>query len=81
VVVYLLLAGCLFAEVGYVQVWHRLTAGLHVLAVSGRGLLVCAVDGTLMSVADSAANLTAVVKQRCNHGAGSRVGRTLPRLP
>jgi hypothetical protein len=28
VVVYLLLAGCLFAELGYLQVWHRLTAGL-----------------------------------------------------
>jgi hypothetical protein len=109
VVVYLLLAGCLFAELGYGQVWHRLTAGLHGLAVptptasalrqarqrlgvapmralfdllggpaastaagavSWRGLLVCAVDRTLMSVADSAANLTAVVKQRCNHGAG-----------
>jgi hypothetical protein len=28
VVVYLLLAGCLFAELGYVQVWQRLTAGL-----------------------------------------------------
>ncbi len=28
VVVYLLLAGCLFAELGYSQVWHRLTAGL-----------------------------------------------------
>jgi Insertion element 4 transposase N-terminal len=28
VVVYLLLAGCLFAEVGYRQVWHKLTAGL-----------------------------------------------------
>jgi Insertion element 4 transposase N-terminal len=28
VVVCLLLAGCLFAELGYVQVWHRLTAGL-----------------------------------------------------
>jgi Insertion element 4 transposase N-terminal len=27
VVVDLLLAGCLFAEVGYVQVWQRLTAG------------------------------------------------------
>jgi hypothetical protein len=27
-VVYLLLAGCLFAEVGYRQVWHKLTAGL-----------------------------------------------------
>lgn len=109
VVVYLLLAGCLFADLGYVQVWHRLTAGLRGLvlatptasalrqarqrlgvapvralfdllrgpaattatgAVSWRGLLVCAIDGTLMSVADSPANLTAVVKQRCNHGAG-----------
>ena len=28
-VVYLLLAGCLFAELGYTQVWHRLTSGLH----------------------------------------------------
>jgi hypothetical protein len=28
VVVYLLLAGCLFPELGYVQVWARLTAGL-----------------------------------------------------
>jgi Transposase DDE domain/Insertion element 4 transposase N-terminal len=27
-VVYLLLAGCLFADLGYTQVWHRLTAGL-----------------------------------------------------
>ena len=107
VVVYVLLASCLFAELGYRQVWHRLTAGLHGLdvpaptgsalrqarqrlgvapmralfdllrgpaattaAVSWRGLLVCAVDGTLLSVADSAANLTAVVKQRCNHGTG-----------
>jgi hypothetical protein len=109
VVVYVLLAGCLFAELGYRQVWHRLTAGLGELvpatptgsalrqarqrlgvapvralfdllrgpaattasgAVSWRGLLVCAVDGTLMSVADSAANLGAVVKQRCHHGAG-----------
>ena len=29
VVVYLLLAGCLFTDLGYTQVWHRLTAGLH----------------------------------------------------
>lgn len=28
VVVYLLLAAALFAEIGYVQVWHKLTAGL-----------------------------------------------------
>ena len=92
VAVYLLLAGCLFAELGYPQVWGRLTAGLDGLAVavpaasaltqarkrlgSGplralfdllkgaspgdvrwRGLLVCAVDGTIMTLADSAPNL------------------------
>jgi hypothetical protein len=34
VVVYLLLAGGLFAEVGYEQVWARMTAGLHGLAVA-----------------------------------------------
>src|SRR5215204_6298758 len=34
VVVYLLLAGCLFAEVGYRQVWHKLTAGLGGLVVA-----------------------------------------------
>lgn len=34
VVVYLLLAGCLFAEVGYRQVWHKLTAGLAGLVVA-----------------------------------------------
>ncbi|HTP15730.1 MAG TPA: transposase domain-containing protein [Streptosporangiaceae bacterium] len=28
VVVYLLLAGCLFADLGYLQVWRRLVAGL-----------------------------------------------------
>ena len=31
VVVYLLLAGCLFAELGYRQVWQKLTAGLGTL--------------------------------------------------
>jgi len=34
VVVYLLLAGCLFAEVGYRQVWHKLTAGLGGLVLA-----------------------------------------------
>lgn len=109
VVVYLLLAGCLFAELGYRQVWHRLLAGLDGLdlpavttaalsqarrrlgtapmralfdllrgpaptsagQVRWRGLLVCAIDGTIMSVADSAANLTTFVKQaggRCGGG-------------
>ena len=33
-IVYLLLAGCLFAEVGYRQVWHKLTAGLAGLTVA-----------------------------------------------
>jgi Insertion element 4 transposase N-terminal/Transposase DDE domain len=99
VVVYLLLAGCLFADLGYSQVWDRLTAGLGGLDVAApttsaltqarrrlgpgplrelffllrgpspagarwRGLLVCAVDGTIMSVADSAANLAVYSKQR-----------------
>ena len=108
VVVYLLLAGCLFAELGYPQVWQRLTAGLAdalrvaaptasalrqarqrlgpapvralfdllrgpaATAASGhafwRGLLLCAIDGTIMTVADSPANLAVYVKQRGNHG-------------
>ena len=34
VVVYLLLAGCLFAEPGYAQVWRRLAAGLDGLSVA-----------------------------------------------
>jgi hypothetical protein len=34
VVVYLILAGCLFAELGYSQVWQQLTAGLCGLAVT-----------------------------------------------
>jgi hypothetical protein len=107
VVVYLLLAGCLFAELGYQQVWHKLTAGLGSLPVarpSGNalwqararlgaaplrwlfdllrgpataitagparwcGLLVCAIDGTTMSVADSPRNLAAYSKQPGNHG-------------
>jgi hypothetical protein len=34
VTVYLLLAGCLFAGLGYVGVWQRLTAGLCGLAVA-----------------------------------------------
>ena len=94
VVVYLLLAGCLFAELGYTQVWHRVAAGLGGLPVAvptasamtqarrrlgpaplrelffllrgpapggarWRGLLACAIDGTIMTVADSEANLGA----------------------
>src|SRR5213083_1264006 len=34
VVVYLLLAGCLFAELGYRQVWHRLITGLDGLDIA-----------------------------------------------
>jgi hypothetical protein len=97
VVVYLLLAGCLFAELGYPQVWGRLTAGLDGLAAPTasamtqarrrlgaaplrelffllrgpspaearwKGLLVVAVDGTIMTVADSVANLAVYSKQR-----------------
>ena len=98
VVVYLLLAGCLFADLGYPQVWQRLTAGLGDLpgaptapaitqarrrlgpgplrelffllrgpspqAARWKGLLVCAVDGTIMTVADSLANLAIYSKQR-----------------
>jgi hypothetical protein len=102
VVVYLLLAGCLFAEAGYRQVWHRLVAGLDGLDIPAvteaaltqarrrlgpaplralfdllrgpaattagpvrwRGLLVCAIDGTIISVPDSPANLTVFTKQR-----------------
>ena len=99
VVVYLLLAGCLFAELGYSRVWDRLTAGLEGLDTAAptasaftqarrrlgpgplrelffllrgpspadarwRGLRVCAIDGTIMSVADTAANLAVYSKQR-----------------
>jgi hypothetical protein len=34
VVMYLLLAACLFADVGYRQVWSKLTAGLHGLPIT-----------------------------------------------
>ncbi len=106
VVVYLLLAGCLFADMGYSQVWRRLTAGLAVLpaavptasamtqarrrlgpgplrelffllrgpspaAARWRGLLVCAIDGTIMTVADSEANLAVYSKQRGGATGGS----------
>jgi hypothetical protein len=107
VVVYLLLAGCLFAELGYRKVWQRLVAGLGGLdvadpsaaglrqarrrvgvaplralfgllrgpaataagsAVRWRGLLVCAIDGTTISVPDSAANVAAFGRQTGHHG-------------
>jgi hypothetical protein len=102
VVVYLLLAGCLFAELRYRQVWHKLAAGLGDLpavrpsdnalwqarsrlgaaplrwlfdllrgpatAITARpvrwhGLLVCAIDGTTMTIADSPGNLAAYSKR------------------
>ena len=107
VVVYLLLAGCLFAEQGYGQVWQRLCAGLDGLplatptpsaltqarrrlgpaplralfdllcgpaptAATGGvrvgGLLVCAIDGTTMSVADTPANCGVYTTQPGHHG-------------
>jgi hypothetical protein len=107
VVVYLLLAACLFPELGYRGVWCKLTAGLAGLPVVApapgalaqarrrwgsaplrwlfdllrgpaavprlrgvwwRGLLVCAVDGTTVTVPDSAANLARFTKQAGNHG-------------
>ena len=107
VVVYLLLAGCLFPDVGYPGVWAKLTAGLSGLPVAaptagalaqarrrvgaaplrwlfdllrgpaalprGRGtrwhgLLVCAIDGTTLTVPDSPANLTRFTKGGGHHG-------------
>jgi hypothetical protein len=107
VVVCLLLAGCLFAELGYRQVWHKLTASLGKLPVANPsdnalwqararlgaaplqwlfdllrgpataitagpvrwgGLLVCAIDGTTMAIADSPRNLAAYSKQPGSHG-------------
>jgi hypothetical protein len=107
VVVYLLLAGCLFADLGYRQVWAKLVAGLRGLPVPNpcgsalrqarqrlgvaplralfdvlrgpaatsavgqvwwRGLLPVVVDGTVLAVADSTANLRRYVKHRCNNG-------------
>lgn len=107
VVIYLLLAACLFPEVGYPGVWRKLTAGLVGIptatptaaalaqarrrvgvaalrwlfellrgpaATPGqcgswwRGLLVCAIDGTTMTVSDGTATLTRFTKQAGNHG-------------
>ena len=107
VVVYLLLAACLFPELGYRGVWFKLTAGLAGIPVAAptagalaqarrrvgvaplrwlfdllrgpaavprsrgvwwRGLLVCAIDGTTMTVPDSPANLARFTKGGGNHG-------------
>jgi hypothetical protein len=109
VVMYLLLAACLFAELGYRQVWSKLVSGLHPLpfvAPSGsalrqarqrlgpqpvralfdlvrgpaataarqvrwRGLLLSVIDGTMLVVADSAANTGRYTKHRSSNGASS----------
>jgi len=107
VVVYLLLAGCLFPELGYLGVWAKLTAGLAGIPAAAptagalaqarrrvgaaplrflfdllrgpaarprergawwRGLLVCAIDGTVLTVPDSPANLARFTRQAGNHG-------------
>jgi hypothetical protein len=107
VVVYLLLAGCLFPELGYPGVWRKLTAGLagiqaaaptagalsqarrrvgaaplqwlfdllrgpaaapHCRGAWWRGLLVCAIDGTTMTAADTTANLARFTKHGGHHG-------------
>jgi Insertion element 4 transposase N-terminal len=107
VVVCLLLAGCLFPELGYPRLWARLTASLSGLPAAvptagalaqarrrvgaaplqflfgrlrgpaavprGRGtrwhgLLVCAIDGTILTVPDSPANLTRFTKGGGLHG-------------
>jgi len=107
VVVYLLLAGCLFGEVGYLGVWRKLTAGLDGVPTATptasalaqarrrvgvaplrwlfdlmrgpaatprqhgtwwRGLLVCAIDGTTLTVPDNPAVRTQFSKQAGNHG-------------
>jgi hypothetical protein len=107
VVVYLLLAACLFPEVGYLGVWRKLTdpltglplatptagglaAARHRVGVAPlrwlfdllrgpaatargpgtqwRGLLVCAIDGTTLTVPDNPRILARFRKQRGNHG-------------
>jgi transposase IS4-like protein/DDE family transposase len=107
VVVYLLLAACLFPELGYLGVWRKLTGGLAGLPVAApsagalaqarrrvgpaplawlfdllrgpaagpgsrgvwwRGLLVCAIDGTILTVPDSPANRARFTKGSGSHG-------------
>lgn len=110
VVVYLLLAACLFPEAGYLGVWRKLTAALHGIpgvrlatptggalaqarrrigvaplrwlfdllrgpaatvwqpGTRWRGLLVCAIDGTMLTVPDAPAMLGRFCKQAGNHG-------------
>jgi hypothetical protein len=107
VVVYLLLAACLFPELGYRGVWAKLTAGLPGVPVAAptagalaqarrrigvaplrflfdllrgpaavprgpgtwwRGMLICAIDGTTVTVPDSPANLARFTKGGGHHG-------------
>ncbi|GAA3305820.1 IS4 family transposase [Streptomyces cinereospinus] len=107
VVVYMVLAACLFPETGYPGVWRKLTgalAGLPVVAPSAsalaqarrrvgskpvrwlfdllrgpvatghgpgacwHGLLVVALDGTVLTVPDTPAVMTRFTKQAGNHG-------------
>jgi hypothetical protein len=107
VVIYLVLAACLFPEVGYCGVWRKLTAALTGVPTSTptagglaaarrrvgvaplrwlfdllrgpaaigrhrgswwRGLLVCAIDGTTLTVPDNPRMLTRFTKHRGNHG-------------
>jgi hypothetical protein len=107
VTVYLLLAGCLFPEIGYLGVWRKLTAALAgiptVTPTAGalaqarrrvgpaplrwlfdlvrgpvaaprrpgtwwRGLLVCAIDGTTLTVPHTRRMLTRFTTHRGNHG-------------
>jgi hypothetical protein len=107
VVVYLLVAAALFADLGYSQVWDKMCVGLGERGVarpcasalrqararlgagplralfelvSGpaptlargactyRGLLTCAIDGTILYAADSAANLARLPKHRSARG-------------
>jgi hypothetical protein len=110
VVVYLLLAGRPFGELGCPRVWQRTAAGLGGLPVAApapsamtqarrrlgpgplrelffllrgpyphaarwKGLLVCAVDGTILTVADSPANLAVYSKQLKSTILGGRVLR------
>jgi hypothetical protein len=107
VVVYLLLAACLFPELGYPGVWRKLTEGLAGLPAAapsagalaqarrrvgaaplqwlfdllrgpaavphGRGawwlgLLVCAIDGTILTVPGSPPNLARLTRGGGHHG-------------
>jgi hypothetical protein len=84
VVMYLLLAGCLFAELGSalrqarqrlgpqpVQALFELLRGPAATSapeVRWRGLLLSVIDATFLSVADSAANTGRYAKQRGGHG-------------